>query len=175
MIETKRLLLRTWRSSDRAGFAELNRDERVMEFLGGPVSPAESNAALDRIQEHFEKHGFGRMAIESRANGEFVGAIGPAVVPFETHFTPSIEIGWRLAFEQWGRGLATEAARGVLRHCHQTLGFKEIVAFTVPANFRSRRVMEKCGMIHDLAGDFDHPDLPEGHPLRRHVLYRFHG
>lgn len=173
ILETERLLLRTFQASDREPFASLNADPRVMEFLGAPMSFAESNAVIDRIERHFKEHGFGRMAIESRENGAFMGAAGPAVTSFEAAFTPSVEIGYRLAFEYWGYGFATEVVRAVLRHCRDTLALKDIVAFTVPANIRSRRVMEKSGMIHDPAGAFDHPRLAQGHPLRRHVLYRF--
>lgn len=172
VVETARLRLRMWLPADREPFAKLNADPRVMEYLGGVLSRAESDAAVDRIEDHFEKHGFGHFAIELRETGAFIGAIGPAMVAFEAHFTPCVEIGWRLGFEYWGRGFATEAARAVLQYCDETLHLREVVAFTVPANFRSRRVMEKVGMTHDPADDFDHPNLPEGHPLRRHVLYR---
>jgi RimJ/RimL family protein N-acetyltransferase len=144
-----------------------------MEFLGAPMSPAESDAAIARIEKHLNDHGFSWMAIQSRESGVFIGAIGPAVVPFDAHFTPCVEIGWRLAFDHWGQGFATEAAREVLRYCVDTLKLSEVVAFAVTSNIRSRRVMEKCGMTYDPSGDFDHPNLPEGHSLRRHVLYRY--
>lgn len=172
MIETPRLRLRTWRETDREPFAKLNADPRVMEFLGGPISRAESDGSIARIEEHFRQHGFGRFALEARENNDFVGAAGPAVMTFEHSFRPSIELGWRLAFEYWGKGLATEAVKAVLAYCGATLRLEEVVAFTVPANCRSRRVMDKCAMTHDFAADFDHPNLPQGHPLRRHVLYR---
>lgn len=170
VAETPSLRLRRWLPADREPFAKLNADPRVMEFLGGVLTREESDAAVDRIEAHFEQHGFGRLAIELRETGAFIGAIGPAVVAFEAHFTPCVEIGWRLAFESWGRGFATEAARAVLENCDG-----DVVAFTVRANLRSRRVMEKVGMTHDPADDFDHPNLPEEHPLRRHVLYRAGG
>jgi ribosomal-protein-alanine N-acetyltransferase len=98
--------------------------------------------------------------------------IGLAHVPFETHFTPCVEIGWRLGPSLWNQGLATEGARECLHYAFQSLALPEVVAFTVPANRPSRRVMEKLGMSHNPADDFDHPRLPEGHVLRRHVLYR---
>ncbi len=143
-----------------------------MEFLGGVLSRAESDTLADRIEAHHRRHAFGWFAVELRETGAVIGGIGPLVVTFEAHFTPCVEIGWRLAFAYWGHGFATEAARAVLRYCDETLRLRDVVAFTVPANLRSRRVMEKIGMTHDPAGDFDHPNLPEGHPLRRHVLYR---
>lgn len=172
VIETPRLLLRRWRPADREPFARLNGDPRVMEFLPEILSRQQSDALADRVEQHFNRHGFTFFAVEHRDTGEFVGFAGPAVVSFEAHFTPCIEVGWRLAFDHWGNGFATEAARAILQYCHETLELTEVVAFTVPANIRSRRVMEKSGMKHDPSADFDHPNLPEGHPLRRHVLYR---
>ena len=171
-IETDRLLLRRWRDSDREPFARMNRDPRVMEFLPALLSPDESNALSDRIEDHFAQHGFGLWAVELRASGEFAGFAGLAIPRFEAAFTPCVEIGWRIAPEYWGRGLATEGARAVARDAFDVLGLGQIVSFTTPANVRSRRVMEKLGMTHDPTEDFDHPLLPTGHPLRRHVLYR---
>jgi RimJ/RimL family protein N-acetyltransferase len=172
VITTARLLLRQWRESDREPFARMNADPRVMEFYPARLSRAESDAAADRIAAHFERRGFGLFAAELLGNGAFAGYIGLSVPGFEAHFTPCVEIGWRLAAEYWGQGLATEGAAAALSYGFEALKLDEIVSFTVPANVRSRRVMEKNGMRYDAAGDFDHPNLPEGHPLRRHVLYR---
>ncbi len=172
VLETGRLRLRKWKPEDREPFALMNSDPQVVEFLPGPLSRQQSDAYADRIEAHFRQRGFGRFAIELREGARFIGFMGPEVALFEAHFTPCVEIGWRLAPDLWGRGLATEAARAVLQYGFETLRLDEIVAFTVPANLRSRRVMEKAGMVHDLAGDFDHPKLAEGHPLRRHLLYR---
>lgn len=102
----------------------------------------------------------------------FIGFIGLAVQSFEAHFTPCVEIGWRLAAEYWARGLATAGAREIVRYAFEVAGLEELVSMTVPANLRSRRVMEKLGMTQNPADDFDHPNVPEGHPLRRHILYR---
>src|SRR5262249_29206509 len=113
-------------------------------------------------------------AAELRETGAFIGFIGLEVASFVAHYTPCVEIGWRLASEYWGRGLATEGAREIVRYTFDVLGFEDLVATTVPANMRSRRVMERLGMIHNPSDDFDHPLLPEGHPLRPHVLYRLH-
>ena len=143
-----------------------------MEFFAAPLSPAESDRTIDRIQAHIAQHQFGFFAAELRATGEFIGFAGLSHVPFEAHFTPCVEIGWRLAAAHWNRGLATEGARRCLRYAFQELALPEVVAFTVPANLRSRRVMEKLGMSCSPADDFQHPRLPEGHPLRPHVLYR---
>lgn len=173
VIETARLRLRTWEPADREPFAKLNADVRVMEFFPAVLSRPESEALVDRVEAHFECHGFGPFAVQLRETREFIGFSGPFVVSFESHFTPCVEIGWRLASDYWGHGYATEAARAVLRHCSEVLELKRLVAFTVPMNVRSRRVMEKIGMTHDPRDDFDHPKLPEGHPLRRHVLYRW--
>ncbi len=172
MLETNRLLLRAWRSEDLAPFAALNADPRVMEHFPAPLSRAESDALAERIQAHFDAHGFGVWAVEAPGVAAFAGFVGLAVPRFEAHFTPCVEIGWRLAAEHWGRGYATEGARAAMAFGFESLELDEIVSFTAPANVRSVRVMEKLGMTRDPEEDFDHPSLPEGHPLRRHVLYR---
>jgi RimJ/RimL family protein N-acetyltransferase len=171
-FETERLILRAWQISDREEFARLNSDVRVMEFMPACLSPAESDLFLDRINQHFSKHGFGLYAVELREGRRFIGTVGLMVPAFEAHFTPCVEIGWRLSADCWGSGLATEGARAVVRHAFESLQLESLVSFTVPANTRSRRVMEKIGMARDPADDFEHPNLPEGHPLRLHVLYR---
>jgi len=173
-LETERLILRRWRPSDREPFAKLNADSRVMQFFPRCLSREESQALVDRIEAHFEEHAFGLFAAELRETSSFIGFVGLSVPEFKAHFTPCVESGWRLAAEYWNRGLATEGARAVLKHAFENLGIEELVSFTVPANVPSRRVMEKIGMTHRLEDDFDHPKLPEGHPLRRHVLYRIH-
>lgn len=127
---------------------------------------------IDRIEAHFNAHGFGPYAVEVRHEHTFIGFIGLNIPDFEAPFTPCVEVAWRLAAEYWGQGLATEGARAVSEYGFQRLGLDEIVAFTVPANTKSRRVMEKLEMKHDSVDDFDHPRLPTDHPLRRHVLYR---
>lgn len=172
MIRTDRLLLRRFRASDLAAFAQLNADARVTEYLAGALSRDQSDALVDRIEAHFDEHGFGLFALEVTGVAPFAGYVGLSVPRFEAAFTPCVEIGWRLAAEHWGCGYASEAARAVLAHGFDVVGLDEIVSFTVPANTRSRRVMEKLGMSRRAADDFDHPALPEGHPLRRHVLYR---
>jgi len=172
MIQTTRLKLRRWLPEDRAPFAAMNADPRVMEYLPTPLSRPESDAFIVRAEAHFEKHGFGLWAVEALEDGSFAGFVGLARPLFDAPFTPCVEIGWRLAPAYWGRGYATEGARAVLRHGFEVVRLPEILSWTVPHNTRSRRVMEKLGMTHDPKDDFDHPRLPAGHPLRRHVLYR---
>jgi RimJ/RimL family protein N-acetyltransferase len=171
-IRTARLLLRRWRSSDLEPFARLNADPRVLEFLPAALTRAESDELASKIEGHFQEHGFGMWALEIPDEAEFAGFVGLAQATFTARFTPCVEIGWRLAAEHWGRGFATEAAQASLRFGFDRLGLSEILSWTVPDNRRSRRVMEKLGMSRDPADDFDHPRLPEGHRLRRHVLYR---
>jgi ribosomal-protein-alanine N-acetyltransferase len=175
VIETERLTLRRWVAADREPFARLNADARVMEHFPGTLAREESDALVNRVEAHFDRHGFGLCAAELRASGAFIGFIGLSVPVFDTHFTPCVEIGWRLAFDYWGQGLATEGARAALRHGFEVLRLDEIVSFTVAANMRSRRVMDRLGMTRDPGDDFDYPGLPEEHPLRRHVLYRTRG
>lgn len=171
-LRTDRLLLRRWRPEDRAPFARLNADPRVVEFLPGALSREASDALADRIETHFERHGFGLWAVEVPGVAPFAGFIGLVRATFEAPFTPCVEIGWRLAAETWNHGYATEGARAALEFGFRSLQLAEIVSFTTVANLRSRRVMEKLGMTHSTSDDFDHPLLPEGHPLRPHVLYR---
>ncbi|HWC18298.1 MAG TPA: GNAT family N-acetyltransferase [Terriglobales bacterium] len=172
MITTPRLLLRPWRNDDREPFAQMCADPEVMEFLPACLTREQSDETVTRIQTHHEKHGFCLFAAELIGRAPFIGFVGLQHVPFEAAFTPAVEIGWRLARPYWDRGLATEGALAVLSYGLGTLELPEIVSFTVPGNIRSRRVMEKIGMKRDRSGDFEHPRLPAGHPLRRHVLYR---
>ena len=118
------------------------------------------------------EHGFGLWAVEAVDVADFVGFVGFSIPGFQAHFTPCVEIGWRLAFEHWGRGYATEAARAAVDCGFRRFGLEEIVSFTVRANWRSGRVMERLGMTRSAADDFEHPRLLPGHPLRPHVLYR---
>jgi RimJ/RimL family protein N-acetyltransferase len=171
-IRTPRLLLRRWREDDREPFAALNADPVVLEFLARALTRAESDGFADNIEAHFARHGFGLWAVEAAGVAPFIGYVGLVVPRFEAHFTPCVEIGWRLAYAYWGRGYATEAAAAALAFGFEAAGLDEIVSFTVPENVRSRSVMEKIGMARDPRDDFDHPNLPEGHRLRRHVLYR---
>ncbi len=172
ILSTDRLLLRSWRESDLEPFAALNADPTVMQHFAKPLDRSESDAMVARIMDHFDSHGFGFWAVEAPNVAELIGMVGLAIPRFETQFTPCVEIGWRLAREHWGKGYAMEAARASLHYGFERLGLGEIVAFTVPHNVRSRAVMERIGMTRSPADDFDHPSLPEGHPLRRHVLYR---
>ncbi len=172
MLRTPRLLLREWCEQDLQPFVALSADPAVMKYLmplGGETGCA---AMVERIQTHFAAHGFGFWAVEIPGEAPFIGLVGLAVVAFDAHFTPAIEIGWRLATRYWGRGLATEAAAAALGFGFGTLGCEEIVAFTVPDNCPSRRVMERLGMTRAELDDFDHPRVPPDHRLRRHVLYR---
>jgi RimJ/RimL family protein N-acetyltransferase len=171
-IETERLLLRRWRDRDREPFAALCADHRVMEFFPSTQTREQADAVIDRMSSHIERHGFGFWALEDRASGEFLGFTGLWNVSFTAAFTPAVEIGWRLAHRSWGKGYASEAARASLAFGFGTLRLPEIISFAVLANQRSRRVMERIGMIPDPSGDFDHPKLPAGHPLQRHALYR---
>ena len=143
-----------------------------MEFFPRPLSSEESDRFAERIQNEFRLRNYGLYAAELRDSREFIGYIGLSHPDFPAHFTPCVEIGWRLDSGHWGRGLATEGARAVLAHAFDVLDLSDLVSFTVPANARSLRVMEKIGMTRNPAEDFDHPKLPQGHSLCRHVLYR---
>ena len=171
-LETERLILREWRDEDREPFARMNADPRVAEFLAGPLTREESDGLVDRTMLRWSEDGLGLWAVERGADGTFIGFTGLARHRFEAPFMPAIEVGWRLAVDAWGHGYATEGARASLAFGFEERGLDEIVSFTVPANVRSRAVMERLGMTRDPADDFDHPNLPPDSPLRRHVLYR---
>ena len=172
MLRTSRLILREWRAEDVAPFAAMNADPAVREHFPALLSPAESAASAESIQAHITRHGFGFWAVEAPSAAPFIGFVGIAHTPFEEAFTPAVEAGWRLARAHWGQGYATEGARAAIADGFGRLGLQEIVSFTVPGNWRSRRVMARLGMPHDAADDFDHPRVPAASPLRRHVLYR---
>jgi RimJ/RimL family protein N-acetyltransferase len=166
---TERLILRRWRPADWRPFAALNADPRVMEYFPNVLSREESDALAKHIDEHFERHGFGLWAVEVPGVAPFAGFIGLSVPRFQAHFTPCVEVGWRLAAAYWGRGYATEGAQAALAFGFEALDLREIVSFTMPENFRSRRVMEKIGMTRNPADDFDQPGV---FGRRHHVLYR---
>jgi len=171
-LETPRLHLRPWCDEDLPAFAAMNADPEVMRYFPKPMGCKSSDALADLIRGNMTKHGWGLWAVEVKTGPDFAGFVGLAVPAFKAHFTPAIEIGWRLARDCWGRGYATEGAQAVLTFAFGRLNMAEIVSFTVDANQRSRAVMERLGMTHKPADDFDHPMIAAGSPLRRHVLYR---
>ena len=165
-LRTARLLLRRWRDEDTAPFLEMSADSGVMEYL-----PPADEAWAARARAHWDEHGFGQWVVELPGKASFLGVVGLETVSYEAHFTPAVEVAWRLVRPYWGHGYATEAARAALDYGFDKLALNEIVALTVPANQRSRRVMERLGMTRAPEDDFDHPGVPEG-PLKRCVLYR---
>lgn len=169
-LTTSRTLLRPWQTADLEPFAALNADPKVMTYFPELLTREQSDAFVTRVTAHFEEKGWGPWALE--VGGRFAGFVGLWAPSFTAHFTPCVEVGWRLATEFWGRGYATEAARAALKCGFETLGLSEIVSFTSNSNLPSRAVMKRIGMHHDPADDFDHPRLPAKHPLARHVLYR---
>ncbi len=167
-LTTTRLVLRPWRDHDLTPFAVMNADPTVMQFMPNRLSRAESDALAARVRTAFEAKGWGLWAVEIPGIAPFIGYTGLSEPNFKAHFTPCVEIGWRLAQPYWGYGYATEAARAALAHAFETLALNEIVSFTIAANSRSRAVMARLAMRYDPADDFDHPALPPGHSLRRH-------
>jgi RimJ/RimL family protein N-acetyltransferase len=167
VLRTSRLLLREWRDEDADAFTKMSADPGLTEFLLPPAPDW-----VGRARWHWDEHGFGQFVVELPGECPFIGVIGLDHLRWAVPFAPAIEAAWRLAQPYWGRGYATEAARAAVEDGLFRLGIEEIVAFTVVGNRRSRAVMERLGMSRDPAEDFDHPRLPEGHPLRRHVLYR---
>ena len=176
VVTTRRLKLRGWRDSDVEPFVSLNADPQVMEFFPDALDRVESLSLVERLRSHWEEHGLGMWAVEETESGEFIGMIGLLVVGFDAPFThddvPPVEAGWRLRRQSWGHGYASEAAAATLGWGLGKRRLPEIVSFTSVLNTRSIHVMERLGMTHDPTDDFDHPALADGHPLRRHVLYR---
>lgn len=170
VIVTERLVLRHWREADLAPFITMNQDPKVMEYMPSLLTDEQVTLFYEGMQQHFKMHGYGLYACT--VDQQFIGFVGLNVAKFEAHFTPAVEIGWRLAYPYWGKGYATEAARAVVKFAFQQFGLKEIVSFTAIQNMRSRRVMEKLGMTHDPKENFAHPKLVPTHPLSMHVLYR---
>jgi RimJ/RimL family protein N-acetyltransferase len=172
LIVTERLALREWRDADVEAFTAINADPVVMEFFPEIYTPERTRRFVARIRDCWAERGYGLWAVERQDSASFIGYVGLWPATFPAHFTPAVEVGWRLAANQWGHGYATEAARAALRYGFDTVGLDEIVSFTSAINVRSWRVMERLGMRRDAGGDFEHPNVPEGHPVRPHVLYR---
>jgi 3-dehydroquinate dehydratase / shikimate dehydrogenase len=172
ILKTERLILRPWCEEDFAPFAALNADSRVREYFSGLLSQKESDESAQTKMDFIHKHGWGFWAVSVPNVADFIGFVGLEPVNFTAHFTPAVEIGWRLAYGFWNKGYATEGARAALQYGFETLQLEEIVSFTAIANQRSRKVMGKIGMHHDSKDDFDYEQVPLDHPVRRQALYR---
>jgi RimJ/RimL family protein N-acetyltransferase len=171
MIETERLILRRWRTSDLEPYVAMMADPEVSYWLGGGQTLAEAEARLAHRETVFEALGFGMWAVERLGDGMFVGSVGLDPVEDDMPFAPGVEAGWRLARHTWGQGYATEAARAAIDDGFTRCGLPEIFAVTARSNLRSQSVMRRLGMAHDAGSDFDHPSLAPGHPLRPHVVF----
>ena len=171
-LQTARLVLRAWRPEDLDPFAALNQDPEVMRYFPALLSREESDALAHSSIQGLEARGWGRWAVERPGIAAFIGCIGLSVPTWEAHFSPCVEIVWRLAKDSWGQGLAPEGARAVLAFAFERIGLAAVVSCTSLLNRPSIRVMEKVGMLRNPEDDFDHPKVPDGHPLRKHVLYR---
>ena len=171
-LVTERLILRPWKEEDIEPFARLNQDPLVMQYFPGLKTRAETEEMVKLFMQRIEEFGWGLWAAALRESDTFIGFIGLQHVYFTAPFTPAVEIGWRLAQAYWGKGYATEGAKACLKFAFETIHLDEIVSFTSVQNMRARAVMERIGMHHNHADDFDHPNLPKDHPLCRHVLYR---
>lgn len=172
IIETDRLLLRTWKKEDARAYYQINQDPKVIACLGGPLTMEEVHAFIERVNNQMDTRGYTLWAVEEKETGTLMGFIGLGYKESEAHFTPAVEVGWRLGSQYWGKGYATEGAKASLEYGFKKCGLKEIVSLTVPANLRSIRVMEKIGLKRDMQGDFAHPRLSADHRLSQHVLYR---
>lgn len=172
IIETERLILRGWTDADVQAWADMNADPRVMEFFPATIPREQSLESAHRLRKELEERGYGWFVMERKAQPGFSGVLAICEVQWEAPFQPRREIGWRLPVHAWGHGYATEGARALLDFASGELRWPEVVAFTAKINERSQRVMQRLGMTHDPREDFQHPRVPEGHPIRHHVLYR---
>lgn len=172
IIETNRLILRTWADTDAQAYFDMNQDPKVIEYFLGALAPEQVNDFIAAKNQQQLERGYTLWAVELKKTGEFIGFIGLNYTDWPAHFTPAVEIGWRLASSYWGQGYATEGAKACLEYGFNKIGLKEIVSFTVPANIRSIHLMERIGMTRNSQDDFAHPKLPENHRLSKHVLYR---
>lgn len=169
-VRTARLLMRRWRASDRAPFADLNADPEVMRYFPSPLDRAASDDLIDRLEQLFDEQGFGLWALEVLATGEFIGFTGLNPMPRGVPGAGGQEVGWRLARDAWHKGYATEAAQAALDTGFISLGLAEICSMTSVLNKPSQAVMQRLGMLPYAV--FDHPKVEVGHPLRPHVVYR---
>ena len=169
-LTTERLILRPWQDEDLVPLFGINGDPESMRYFAAIMNRAESDAWAERLRAHFAEHGWGFWVVAEAATGDFVGVVGLMTIPWQADFTPAVEIGWRIGARFRRQGYAGEAARAALEFGFGMLGLESIVAFTVPGNAASWKLMEKLGMRHE--GEFEHPRLPEGHHYRRHLLYR---
>jgi ribosomal-protein-alanine N-acetyltransferase len=170
VLTTPRLILRHWRDDDVEPFIKMNADAEVMRYFPSTQTPEETLTLIARIKAHFTDYGYGPFAVERKDNGRFIGFTGLFHPTFKSHFTPCVEIGWRLSKENWRQGFATEAAKACLQHGFTDIGLKEIYSFTAKLNLPSINVMKKTGMNY--MGEFEHPNLADGHVLKTHVLYK---
>ncbi len=172
IIETERLLLRTWLASDVEPYYWINQDPKVIEYLLGPLSKEKVETFILAANTQQDSRGYTLWAVELKENHNLIGFIGLNYIDWESQFTPAVEIGWRLGSQYWDKGYATEGAKAALKFGFENIGLNEIISFTVPENVRSIRIMEKIGLKRDIKGDFSHPKLPVEHKLSKHVLYR---
>ena len=172
VLTTERLILRNWRPADLDHLAAMNADDEVMRYFPDRLDREQSAAMMTRVTANMERHGFGFWVMERLDDQVFLGFAGLFRPAFHAHFTPCVEVGWRLARPFWGRGYATEAGRACLAFAFDQLGIEEIVSMAVVDNWPSRQVMERLGMSRRAEDDFGHPKLSFDHPLRPHVLYR---
>ena len=172
ILETERLILRIWSEGDLDAYYQINQDQRVTEFLLITPTMEQVKEFIHSMNEQYKQLNYTLFAAIEKSSNTLIGFIGLNPPKWESHFTPCVEIGWRLGSKYWGKGYATEGAKAVVAYGFNQCHLNEIVSFTVPENIRSRRVMEKLGMTHDVADDFNHPLVPSDHKLLKHVLYR---
>jgi len=172
MLVTERLILRPWREEDKEPFARMNANPEVMRYFSSILSREESDAQVEWFDKHMSEYGYCMWVAEEKETGDFAGFVGLNNIGHDLPFTPAVEIGWRLSSAYWGKGYATEAAQASLKDGFDRAGLGQIVAYTAQTNLPSIAVMKRLGMNQDKDGGFLHPELPEDHVLRPHVLYR---
>ena len=172
VLETERLVLRTFQEDDADTMISINQDKKVMQFFPSAPDEEETIAFIDKVIVHQEQYGFSLYAVEIKKTGEMIGFVGLFTATFKAHFTPATEIGWRLSSKYWNQGYATEAAKAVLDYAFNERKLDEVVSFTSMLNKPSIRIMQKIGLHTSSEDDFDNPNVPADSPLVKHVLYK---
>ena len=171
-LRTRRTLLRQWKDSDLPAWCAMNADAQVRRYFPAPLGFEQAVQEAGRMRAAITQRGWGMWALELPGQLPFAGTVGLHVTTIDAPFVPTVELGWRLCREAWGRGLATEAAQAAAQFAFEHLQLDELTAYTAEENLPSQAVMQRLGMQHDTADDFDHPLIAAGQPLRRHRLFR---
>lgn len=169
LFQSARLGFRNWKQVDLQPFASICADPEVMQYFPSTLTLEQVEPLFQRLQEHYEEHGFTYFAVDRLDQSKFIGFIGLAKQSWESEFTPCVDLGYRLARSQWGHGFATEGAKACLKAGFEMYGLEQIFAFTPDLNLPSQKVMQKIGMRY--AGELQHPKIDDDSRFKHCVAY----